>query len=257
MFSGNKFAVIRPEIVKRYQEAYALEQRYGPPSCARRHSSMHARSCRIDLLPRSIDVLSGTVVDVGANVGAWTDSLLAVVPSATVLAIEPADEPLAALRSRFGSDSRVEIAAVAVSDRSGSATFNVTDHSHNASLRTPLDMSADYGSGWTVTRTVTVPTVTLDALTDGRDLSLIKIDVQGAEGQVLAGARNTLARAKAVLLEVTLRPHYEGDLLFPKLHEIMIEHGYGLSGLSEPKKNVLGETLWLDACYVRHSPSYL
>ena len=182
-----KLAALKPDVVARYEEGKTLERRYGKSTVKPWISAVHARSCGLNLVPDYVDVRSGIVVDIGANIGSWTHSLLSVVPTASVLAVEPAGQPLETLRTRYGNDPRVEIAAVAVSDRSGTAEFFLTDHSHNSSLHTPRDMSADYGLGWGVADTIAVPTVTLDELTEGRALSLVKIDVQGAEGQVLAG----------------------------------------------------------------------
>jgi len=81
-----------------------------------------------------------------ANIGSWTHSVLSIVPTASVLAVEPAGQPLETLRARYGHDRRVETVAVAIRDRSGTAEFHVTEHSHDSSLHPPRDMRSDYGS---------------------------------------------------------------------------------------------------------------
>jgi len=210
-----------------------------------------AQSAHLDLLPRLESLSNGLVVDIGANVGDWTASVLAVAPSATVVAVEPADGPRADLAVRFANDARVTIDDRAVADATGERAFHITEHSHNASLRIPReDMTDLYGSGWGVAGVTTVRTTTVDDLVNGRDVALLKIDVQGGEREVLAGARRSLASTGAILIEVTFVSHYDGDATFPSLHEQMMEVDFELAGLSPPFMSRRGTVLWCDACYV-------
>jgi precorrin-6B methylase 2 len=61
-----------------------------------------AKRSHLDLLPAGVRLDEGLVVDVGANVGAWTGAVLAIAPDARVLAIEPAEAPREQLLTRFG-----------------------------------------------------------------------------------------------------------------------------------------------------------
>lgn len=209
---------------------------------------------RFHLLPRDVDLRAGLVLDVGANAGDWTAALLRLVPAARVLALEPAPDMADHLRRRFASDARVDVVPVAVSDKCGSADLHVTAHSHNTSLQQPRDMNRDYGveSGWEEVGLVTVETSTLDALVGDRDeISVVKIDVQGAEAQVLRGATTTLRRARAVIIEVNERSHYEGDAAPAEIDSAMRALGYVEVGRSDPWLDARAEkTLWYDACYV-------
>jgi FkbM family methyltransferase len=208
-----------------------------------------AKAANLDLLPWSLR--QGLVLDIGANVGAWTDAVLSAAPDVQIIAIEPGDDARRKLEARFAGNQQISIDPRAVSDHKGTSPFYVTEHSHNASLRQPLAETAglyDVG-GWGVSEVVTVETTTVDEITAGRHVAVLKIDVQGAEAAVLSGAAATLERTDAVLLEVTFVPHYEEDASFPRLHELMLERGFLLAGLSRPymARNI---ALWSDACYV-------
>lgn len=63
------------------------------------------------------------VLDVGANLGDYTGSVLGRFPNATVHAFEPANAAREALVSRFGSGGQVSIHATALSDADGEATL--------------------------------------------------------------------------------------------------------------------------------------
>jgi FkbM family methyltransferase len=211
-----------------------------------------AKQARLQLVPFDVS-LEGLIVDVGANVGDWTAAVLRTIRAARVLAIEPAPGPQDRLVARLGSDHRVVIDGRAVGARPGRARLNITSHSHATSLRAPRsEMNALYRwGGWDVVDQVDVEVTTLDELVQGQDVRLLKIDVQGTETEVLKGAAKTLESTAALLLEVTLVSHYEGDVTFPGLHEQVSVAGFELVALSDPWVSTQGTLLWMDACYTR------
>lgn len=208
---------------------------------------------RLHLLPRGLDLRSGVVVDIGANEGSFTNALVTLVPSARVIAVEPAPEPLARLRERFAANPNVTVVGKAMASEVGTAALHLTAHDHNSSLHRPREeMKTLYEDpGWGVVRDVSVETTSLDALVPDETISAIKLDVQGAELDVLRGAGEALERTQAVLMEVTFVSHYEGDADFQRLNEEMLERGFALTAMSEPGRTRHGEATWADACYAR------
>lgn len=209
------------------------------------------RNARLDLLPPQALSEVRTVVDVGANEGAWSLAVLAVARPERLLAVEPSPAMLPPLRAALGGHPGVEIVECAAGAEAGEATFHVTAHSHNASLLRPRseEMGELYGDGWEVVEEARVTVSTLDEL--ARDLAavdLLKIDVQGAERDVLAGGAETLAKTHWLLIEANLRSHYEGDLLLPELHELLVGMGLELAGISQPRIEA-GVALWCDVLY--------
>lgn len=207
---------------------------------------------RLNLLPSTTVLTDGPVIDVGANIGDWTARVLRLVPGIReVVAIEPAPTSAEHMRIRFVGDDRVRVREWAASDSEGMETLHLTAHSHNSSLRVPRDMNEHYGGhSWNVSGAVAVKTRPLDSLGIS-NCSLIKIDVQGAEAEVLAGAVETLKTARAVLLEITAVSHYEGDASASDLDQQMRSLGFREFRRSDPwVHDNTGEPLWWDACYV-------
>ncbi len=70
--------------------------------------------------------------------------------------------------------------------------------------------------------TVAVPIRTLDDLLEGdpRSIDLLKIDVEGMEAQVLAGAPLTLPRIRRIVVE------YEGNAALADLRRILVPAGF-------------------------------
>jgi len=50
------------------------------------------RKARLHLMPPFVELTSGLIVDLGANIGEWTIAILKSMPHARVLAVEPLPE---------------------------------------------------------------------------------------------------------------------------------------------------------------------
>jgi FkbM family methyltransferase len=146
----------------------------------------------------------GTVaIDVGANVGAY--ALLFgfwVGPVGKVFAFEPAPDALAGLRGHVainGLEDRVFPQQMAVSHCEGSVAFTASGH----------DGGNRIVAGGGGAETVSVRCTTLDAFCRTRQVvpSTIKIDAEGAELDVLRGAREIIRAAGPALgLFVEMHP---------------------------------------------------
>lgn len=139
----------------------------------------------------------GRFVDVGANVGEWSRQVLHVAPDATGILVEPGTSALEHLRAAFGQESRVEIVEGAAGEQAGSAVFY---EGPGADVRSSLVLRPD--SAAAVARTVSVHT--LDDLLgargwDGADI--LKIDAEGYDAHVLAGAARLLERQSIGLVQ--------------------------------------------------------
>ncbi|WP_119418140.1 FkbM family methyltransferase [Desertibaculum subflavum] len=131
-------------------------------------------------------------VDCGANVGFF--SLLAASRGARVIAFEPNPDCAAAIRRNADLNGyRIDIRAVGLAAAPGTATLHIErDSNLGAATLRP-----------TGGRTVSISLDTLDNQLGTEVPDLLKIDVEGAEVQLLEGARATLSRVKVVIMEVS------------------------------------------------------
>lgn len=133
--------------------------------------------------------------DVGANVGFFTLLGARLVGEAgRVYAFEPLPDNLQALRRNLSLNDagQVEVLGVAAAERTGTARLVVTESSLGARLGPP-----EAADG------LVVETLALDDAVVGRGLlppSLLKIDVEGAEGAVLRGMRSVLAEHRPIII---------------------------------------------------------
>jgi FkbM family methyltransferase len=131
------------------------------------------------------------VVDVGANMGVMTSVLSKRVgPSGRVFAFEPHPALFARLRqnARRWDRNNVQTLNWAVSDQAGTSRLCESDCFTGNTGTACLRGQADQG------RSFQVPTARLDDALSSGDYGLLKIDVEGHEARVLAGAVSALGQ---------------------------------------------------------------
>jgi FkbM family methyltransferase len=146
-----------------------------------------------------------TAIDVGANIGQWAVPMAKRVgESGRVFAFEPNPLLAESLRRTFRVNAlaHAEAQALALSDGAGEATLHVVNASPEGIVDSGVSSLERPAPG---SLPVRVRTVALDEFLKGREvrrIGLIKIDVEGHEARVLAGARATLREhAPALVIE--------------------------------------------------------
>ncbi|MGD0262147.1 MAG: FkbM family methyltransferase [Verrucomicrobiota bacterium] len=245
--------------ILRYREMRRLGTRLKPAMQTAFVSSRYAavKKARLDLLPSGTLQDLHCVVDVGANEGKWSEALLRQAPVKQLVAIEPNPVIFAGLQKRLARFSNVRCLKLAVGAAKGTLPFHNTQSSLCSSfLRPREEMRQFYGEAIEPRQKIQVPVERLDnVLTDFARISLLKIDVQGYERQVLQGASEVLRRTNRILIEANFVSHYQDDILFPELHRLLTGAGFALANLSPPfqKENL---ALWADALYhARKTPA--
>lgn len=206
----------------------------------------------INLLPDRALSRVDTVIDVGANVGDWTGLLLELCQPERVVCIEPDPHLAEGLRKRFARLNLVSVRESALGEKAGTAKLNIMANPVLNSLRQPTeDVTSLYPQSYEIRERREVNVEPLDAVARGLGrISLLKIDAQGFEREILAGATETLARTDLVLMEVNFRPHYEGEANFFELDTSMRRFGFCIGGISEAKGG-RRQAYYADVLYVR------
>jgi len=136
-------------------------------------------------------------VDVGAHLGYFTVVAGALMPSSPIISVEMDDRALERLKKNVALNNltNVQIFHTAISGASGPVSYR----------RLPmLDSGESISYGHTDDPTVTIQGRTLDKLfaETGIVPGLIKIDVEGADYDVLTGMTQTLTKQPVLLLEI-------------------------------------------------------
>ena len=197
-----------------------------------------------------------TILDVGANVGQFAVASAKLFPSASVYSFEPLPDCYERLSKNVASLNNVKLNFTALGEEIGEVQFNVNEHAHSSSI---LSLSDSHLKAFPHARHVEklmVPVSTLDTVFGDIKFnapSLLKLDVQGYESQVLCGGRQTLKRIDYVILESSFKPMYEGEKVFLSILDLMksfdFEFVRPVGWLSNPET---GEILQMDALFSRN-----
>jgi FkbM family methyltransferase len=216
-------------------------------------------------------------IDVGSRDGIrsrWRD----LGRYGALVGFDPDAEECARLNAAATIDEeRYEPFALAAS--SGQATLYLTADPQSSSLYPPNEEAVRrHPELWrhAPRGTTTVATTTLDAWAEreqGKPIDVLKVDVQGAELDVLRGAEVSLRSVRALELEVEFESLYVGQPLFGDVDDFLRERGFTLwrlrdlthCGLTKSRRDeasfivgsrvettrVGGQIAWANAVYVR------
>lgn len=170
----------------------------------------------------SADLRTGTVLDIGANIGIFANSVAATLKR-PVFAFEPF-APAASVLSRLAQDYAlpVRVMKMAVSDRIGHSEFYISTKSDMSNSLNP-----NFRSHAAVEQ---VPVVTIDLVASFLgEIAVCKIDTESTELQVLAGARQAIEAS---------RPNFILEIIdgseASEIFSYFDSYGYRAYCLSEP-----------------------
>lgn len=136
-------------------------------------------------------------IDVGCHRGSMLTEMLKIAPTGRHFAFEPLPEMFAHLQADFVANPHVSLHNIALSDTSGSVTFQhvVTNPGYSGLRKRRYDVDNEQ------VEEIQVQTERLDdVIPSDMDIRFIKIDVEGAEMGVLRGAVDTIRRCKPVIV---------------------------------------------------------
>lgn len=193
-----------------------------------------------------------TILDLGANIGQFAVAASHLFADAKIISFEP-DPGVVEVLSRNVKGLPVEVRNLAIGRAPGLATFYVNADSQVSSLL-PLGGARmrDFPES-VVQREINVPVESLDSLFLKQKLTqpiLLKIDVQGFEGEVISGAKKFLKTVSWIVMEVSFTDLYEGESDFVSLANLLGECGFKfvrpLNMHFSPKT---GEAIEMDALF--------
>ena len=218
---------------------------------SRRYQAMC--DARLNLLPREITSALRTCVDAGAHRGSWTLALLEMFTPERVIAVECEPRLVEQLSKAFASHPGVRVVDAALGGSEGNAKLYQLRHPAGSSLLKPsAAIGKEFEAGsWDVIGEASVRKISYDRLVaEESEISVLKLDIQGAEREVLTNSEEGLRKTKSIIMEVLFTPHYDCDAGFSELHDLMRCRGFGLYRLS-PAYHRGGRALFADAVYVR------
>lgn len=168
-------------------------------------------------------------LDIGAHVGTFTKELYYRNPECKTIMVEANKECEPALRLLSKPYD-----LIALSDVRGILYFYIEKNNPIATGASLYKENTEwYAEG--KYKTITVEADTLDNRNyfDGQPIDLIKIDVQGAELDILKGGEKTIQNASYVILEMSLSQYNQGAPLIGEVVDKMVEYGFCIVDILE------------------------
>ena len=192
----------------------------------------NALARRLRLMERAgIDL----VLDLGANTGQYGRGLRKAGYKGQLVSFEPLSTAFGVLARSAARDKRWRAVHMGLGAKDHEATLRISPDSRASSLREMLPLHREVAPYFAPDREEKVSirkldTVWADHVPAQRSVYL-KIDTQGYEKQVLAGAARSLARVRAIQMEISIQALYEGDLMLPEVLRLMTRKGFKLVSL--------------------------
>ena len=166
------------------------------------------------------------VIDIGGANGDSTEYFLKMIPNSRIYTFEANPDLASRIKERF-ADKSVHAYSMALSDKEGKLTFHITDNSLSSSYKT---ISAN--NQFRTVNSVEVISSPLDTVMekekDVSEVDILKLDVQGAESDVIRGATNTLQKTKMIIVEQSVRTPYEGGSMYYEVDDMIRKAGFEL-----------------------------
>lgn len=212
-----------------------------------------------DLLKRFLSAAApSTVLDVGANIGQYGLSLRKCGFAGRIVSFEAIPSVHARLTAVAEADLEWIVAPCCALGRApGEARINLAGNSVSSSLLPMHDAHLKVSPDSKYIAAETVRLERLDDLArrffpnDGR--LLLKVDTQGYEEEVLAGAERVLKRVSAMQLEISVIPLYQGAPSLRRMLELCEGLGFQLHGfIPGIYQEKSGQLLQMDGLFMRN-----
>jgi FkbM family methyltransferase len=207
----------------------------------------------IEQLLNSLNI--NCVLDIGANEGQYAKNIRIGGYKNRIISFEPVKEPFGKLQKRSLNDLLWEIHNIALGDSVGQAEINISENSVSSSILGIKNSHTDAAPDSKYIGTQKIEIRTLDSLfnelkIEGQKIYM-KVDTQGFEKNVLEGAKQSLKSIKAIQLEMSVQPLYDGEDLYYQLSELLYKEGFRLIKIVRGLTKSNGELLQFDGVFMR------
>ncbi len=180
------------------------------------------------------------IVDVGANRGVWTRTAIKYFPDAYYTLVEPQDNLKIYIQHLQDEGCKINWINAGAADKSGSMIFNVGLDDVQSSFLTNGRNGTKPSE-----KQITVALKTLNEIASegGFIPEMVKIDAEGFDLKVLAGASNLFGKTDIFLVEAMICGEFENTLV--EVMKLMADAGYHLIDMTTPKRHTEHSFLWL------------
>lgn len=182
------------------------------------------------------------ILDIGANRGLWTREAIKFFPDARYTLVEPQDALKANIQDLLDRGCKIQWINAGASDRSGTMPFTISHRDDSSTFALTEEQARAAGLQQIP---VAVKTLNEIAASAGGDVpDIVKIDAEGLDLRVLAGASDLLGKSDVFLVEaVVCARGYENTAA--EVVKFMANAGYRLIDITDLNRSSKHGVLWV------------
>jgi FkbM family methyltransferase len=183
------------------------------------------------------------IVDVGANHGIWTRTALQYFPEAYYTLVEPQDHLRKYVQDLLAGNGKIRWIGAGAGDRLGTLPFTISNRDDSGSFTQTAEAAKVAGL-----RQIEIPVTTLNEIVRTSDApfpDMVKIDAEGFDLKVLAGASELVGKTDIFLLEATICATKDFENSMQNVINAMAHAGYGIFDIHDLNASPKYGLLWL------------
>lgn len=201
----------------------------------------------LDVIERNFSAHGGVVVDIGAFNGDSAIFFAKRLKHNLILGFEPNPDPYEQGKKNVIHFSNIKLHNLGFSNRTGQAQLCVTKNLVSSSLYDIKDLTDT-----SLEKVIEVKVDTLDNFFASlSDILLLKLDVQGAELDILTKGKETLKKTRLVLVEMLITEIYHGSCAYHEVDFFLRTNNFRIHTIISNYNNE--GTKYFDALYVNLS----
>lgn len=174
-----------------------------------------------------------TIVDIGANNGQFALACREWSPQAKIFSFEPLQDAAKKFNLLFKNNPNIKFFNYAIGPFSGKRYIHVSSKSHSSSMLPIGPLQADQFPGTQEVGLEQINIAPLDFFITNNEInspSILKIDVQGYEFEVLQACHNLIQNFDYIYCECSFEELYEGQKLAPEIFAFLSDLGFEMEG---------------------------
>lgn len=183
------------------------------------------------------------IYDIGANKGSWTKDCLHFFPDATYYLFEPQLNLKKDIDALFlNNNNNIHLFSVGVGNTEGELLFTIHDRDDSCTFMLSEKEANEKGL-----KQIKVPMIQLDTFAIDKNLkspSILKIDAEGLDLEVLEGAKKLVKDAEIIMIEVGIvNKEFKNSAL--NVMNYLDKKGFRLFDITDINRPFTNNTLWL------------
>lgn len=196
-----------------------------------------------------------TILDVGANIGQYAESILNNW-QCNIISFEPMQKEFLLTREKSVKFKNWVVYNYGLGDKNEEVNINISQNSYSSSLLPLNDETIKYAADIAYVDSEKVKLNRLDEIWDELNINdqniLLKIDAQGYEYNILKGAEKIMNKIWGLQLEMSIVQLYKNEVIFEDMYAYVKNLGFDLyiiePGFADPKT---GKLLQLEAIFFK------